>query len=273
VKTLITLILTILLLGSCRSTKSTSESPNHSNVELTSGDSINLELGAEAAGEEPDEITSSEIIVGSGSGIGLGSYGTIGHGAGSASSNSELRIINIPNNKVLNTTTNQGYVAYKIPTEMSIRSTYQVMVRISKSSVNIYENLNGEVRTSTIPITQTMEVKVIDPSPADSKFFDIVPDNNAVQLIENGEDITQWTWNVTPIKTGHSNLKIVISIIKDGNKKEIVYEDSVRVKMDIGKQVPFFFGKYWQWLLSTLVIPFVIWFYNKRKKDKEENKQ
>lgn len=270
-KTFITLILTYFLLVSCNSKKLGSKPPSHSsNVELTSGDSISLE-GPAAAGEEPDEMTSSEIIVGSG--IGLGSYGTIGHGAGSGgSASSELRIINVPNNKVLNTTTNQGYVAYKIPTEMSVRSTYQVMVRISKSSVNIYENLNGEVRTSVIPVTQTMEVKVIDPSPADAKFFDIVPDNDAVQLVENGEDITQWTWNVTPLKTGHSNLKIVISIIKDGNKKEIVYEDSVRVKMDIGKQLPFFFGKYWQWLLSTLVIPFIIWFYNKRNKDKKKKR-
>jgi hypothetical protein len=272
VKTLITLILTIFLLISCRSLKSSGESEvNHTKVVLTSGDSINLDLGPEAAGEEPEEIVSNAIMVGSGSGIGLGTHSGIGHGA--AYTNSELRIINIPNNKVLNTTTNQGYVAYKIPSEMSIRSTYQVMVRISKSSVNIYENLNGEVRTSTIPITQTMEVKVIDPSPADAKFFDIVPDNEAVQLIENGEDITQWTWNVTPIKTGHSNLKIVISIIKDGNKKEIVYEDNVRVKMDMGKQIPFFFGKYWQWLLSTIILPFIIWFYNKRNKEKEKKKK
>jgi len=104
-------------------------------------------------------------------------------------------------------------------------------------------------------------------------MFDVVPDNNAVQLVENNESITQWTWNVTPLKSGTANLKIVVSIIKDGNKKEVVYQDTVKVNMDMEKEIPFFINKYWQWLLSTLVIPFVIWFYNRHKKDKEGKKK
>ena len=187
-----------------------------------------------------------------------------------STSKPKLRLLKIDNTKVTETSTNTGHVAYKIPSEMSLRNTYQVIVRISKSTVNIYENLNGEVRTSTIPITQTMEVKLIDPSPSDAKMFDMVADNSGVQIVDNNEEVTQWSWNVTPIKTGTSNLKIVISILRDGKTKETVYEDSVRVKMDMGKEIPYFFGKYWQWLISTLIIPFGVWLYKKRKGKNEE---
>ena len=174
-----------------------------------------------------------------------------------APANSQLKTINDVNN--------QGVVAYKIPSEMKIRNTSQVLVRISKTKTNIYLNLRVTAVTSAIPITQTMEVKLIDPSPSDSKNFDIIPDNDAIQIVDNCNDYTQWTWNVTPLKTGKAKLKIMVSIIIDGDKKEKVYEDTVMVKMDVTKEATFLLSEYWQWLFTTLIIPFGVWLYNKRK--------
>lgn len=183
-----------------------------------------------------------------------------------------LVVETIENNRTITSTNQGGNVVYKIPTEMTVRSTYQVTVRISKSTVNIYENLNGNVKSSIISITQTMEVKLIDSSPSDYKMFDIVQNNKGVQLIEDNEEFTQWTWDITPVRSGTSKIKIVISIIRDGIAKETVYEDTVVVKADVTKSVPFFITKYWQWILSTLIIPIVIWYY-KRKKKKDEDKK
>jgi hypothetical protein len=166
-----------------------------------------------------------------------------------------------------------GHVAYKIPTEMKVRNTYQVIVRISKTTATIFENLDGEIRTATIPVTETMEVKLIDPSPEDRKMFEVIADNDPTQLVENNESVTQWSWDVTPIRSGQAHLKVMIAIITNGNRKETVYQDTVNIETNLGKQIPFFFGKYWQWLLSTLIIPFGVWFYNrKKKKEGEEEK-
>jgi len=183
--------------------------------------------------------------------------------------NEKLSVVEVSNNRVSNSTTNEGRIAYKIPTEMLVRNTYQVIVRVSKSSVHIYENLNGEVKTSSIPITQSMEVKVLDPSVSDNKMFDIVSDNKPIQLVENNENVTQWTFNVTPLRSGSSKLKVVVSIIRDGLVKEVVYEDDVTVKTDITKTVPYFIAKYWQWLLSTIIIPIIVWFTKRKKKSED----
>ena len=183
--------------------------------------------------------------------------------------NSKIQIVEIKNTNI-KTTTNKGHVAYHIPTIMSVRDTYQVSLVISKSTVNIYEDFEGVVKTTTIPITETMEVKLVDPSPIDDKTFSIVPDNDAEQLIEDGNEVTKWSWNVTPLKSGGANLKIVVSIIKNGHRKETVYQDNVHVKTNLGKTIPIFIGKYWQWFLSTLIIPFGIWLYNKKKEKEKE---
>jgi len=178
-----------------------------------------------------------------------------------------ITVVDVNNETIYNKTTQMGNVVYKIPNLMHVRNSYQVLVRISKSEANIYENINGEVSHSKIPITETMQVNLIDDSPTDSKNFDIVKDNDSIQLVDTNGTYTQWTWNVTPIKVGTGKLKVVISVIRDGNKKDIVYEDSVSIKMDLPKQIVFWVNKYWQWLMTSLIIPFVVWLYKKITKD------
>ncbi len=190
------------------------------------------------------------------------------------SPNSSLKIIEIKNTRVIKQSTDlsEGRIVYKIPNIMKVRSTYKVLVRISKSKIviSLCDSLSGEVRTSKIPITETMEVKLIDISPKDDKAFEIVDGNSAVQMIENGDTYTEWSWDVTPVKVGNSKLKVVVSIIRDDNKKDIVYEDSVDVERDWSVQVSFFFKKYWQVLMTSIAIPFIVFAY-KRRKSKKEN--
>jgi hypothetical protein len=237
-------------------------------VVLTTNDSVSVV-----------ELDKTVMVESTGEGIGLGSLGTIGtigHGVGHMMVNQpKQHIIYMDKTKtsISSTSTNMGHVAYKIPTEMKVRNTYQVIVRISKTTATIFENLDGEIRTATIPVTETMEVKLIDPSPEDRKMFEVIADNDPTQLVENNESVTQWSWDVTPIRSGQAHLKVMIAIITNGNRKETVYQDTVNIETNLGKQIPFFFGKYWQWLLSTLIIPFGVWFYNrKKKKEGEEEK-
>lgn len=187
-----------------------------------------------------------------------------------------LKIVSIKNTKVVSTSTDvsEGRVVYQIPDTMKIRSTYRVFLRISKSKVtlSIYDSLDRTVKTSEIPVTQTMEVSLVDPSPDDNKSFHIIADNNAVQMVDSGETFTEWSWNVTPIRIGHSSLKIVVSIIRNGNKKDIVYEDQVKVNVDIPKQALFFWKERYQWIIGTFLLPLFIWLY-KRRKDKKEGER
>jgi len=192
-----------------------------------------------------------------------------------------LKIIEVPNTKVFKQQNNlsEGRIVYKIPNVMKIRSTYKVFVRISKSkaTVSIYDSLSGEVMTSRIPVTETMEVRLIDLSVKGKKSFEIVSDNNGTQIIESGDTYTEWSWSVTPIRIGNTKLKIVVSIIKNDNKKDIVYEDTVEIERDIKEQIIFFLEEYWKWIITTFILPFIVWWWKNRKKknskDETENEE
>jgi hypothetical protein len=83
---------------------------------------------------------------------------------------------------------------------------------------------------------------------------------------------TEWVYTVTPLRTGKHSLNLVVSIIKEGNKKETVYNDLVYIRSNPKEVIKGFWERNWQWAFSTILIPLIIWFYNKRKKKNEKNK-
>ena len=182
----------------------------------------------------------------------------------------------VDNTKIVkeNSSLSEGRIVYKIPDRMKVRSTYKVLVRISKSkkTISVYEKLSGDVVTSTLPVTETMDVKLIDVSPDDRKEFNIIEINSSEQIVEDGDTYTEWSWDVTPIHVGSSKLKIIISVIRDKGKKDIVYEDTVIVEKDILVQIGFFLESYWQLLLTSIAIPFIVFLY-KRRKEKEKKRR
>jgi hypothetical protein len=212
------------------------------------------------------------MILVSSEGYGRGSSGSYGRGS-VAPNYGKLKIMTVTNTKVVNKTVNMsdGRVVYKIPAQMKFRSRNNVLLRITKSkaTLSVYDNLDGEVMTSEIPVTQTMSVNLIDLSPADDKAFEITTGDNAVQVVDSGDTYTQWTWNVTPIKVGNAKLQIVVAVVRDGGEKDMVYEDTVEVQNDIPTQLLLFWNKYWQWIIGTFLLPFFLWMY-KRKNDKDK---
>jgi hypothetical protein len=159
-----------------------------------------------------------------------------------------------------------GKLIYDIPDTMSLRVTYVIKVRINRDTTqtNIKQNINTK-RQSVIKTTSSMQVELIDPNPSDSKKFDIVKNNSEVQMVEK-DDYTEWSFSVTPIRSGKSVLNIVVSIIKGDLKKQIVYSDSVLVETDAIVVVNSFWEQHWQWIFSTIIIPISVWLWNKKKK-------
>lgn len=148
-----------------------------------------------------------------------------------------------------------GFVIYQIPEIMKYRKTYTVRARISNDSLGIYQDIDGDVIESSIPITNSMIVELKDPSPKDDPFFDIVSYSNVQQIDTASGTYTEWVWDVTPIKSGKSKLVITVSILRDGVPKTGVYSSEVVVKTSTFRQILFWLSKNPEWLLSVLLIP------------------
>jgi hypothetical protein len=165
-----------------------------------------------------------------------------------------------------------GNLVYHIPDTMIEKKTYMIRIRLNRDQTDktLKNGIQEKTIETTIKTTSRMEVEVIDPSPEDRKSFEIVKSNEDIQMVEDS-GYTEWVYGVTPLKTGTLKLNIVVSIIKGEDKKQIVYFDDIYVKSNPKENVNEFVSKYWQWFMSTIIIPFVVWFYNKRKKKDQQN--
>ena len=174
--------------------------------------------------------------------------------------------------------TTSGWIAYSVPEEMKVAKTYSVKVRISKKSgsqtkADLILGSADAINNPSLPSVATIEdVKVSGEMSAelraDSGSFDIKALSTPVQNIDN-ESYTEWEWVVTPKKSGDSPLKLIIRV-KDLNKDIVVFNKNIKIKKNVTVAVGGFFEKYWQWLMTTIIIPIFIYFWNRKKKKRNK---
>ena len=188
-----------------------------------------------------------------------------------------LKVFDVTSKLKENDTTS-GWIAYSVPEEMKVAKTYSVKVRISKKSgsqtkADLILGSADAINNPSLPSVATIEdVKVSGEMSAelraDSGSFDIKALSTPVQNIDN-ESYTEWEWVVTPKKSGDSPLKLIIRV-KDLNKDIVVFNKNIKIKKNVTVAVGGFFEKYWQWLMTTIIIPIFIYFWNRKKKKRNK---
>lgn len=107
----------------------------------------------------------------------------------------------------------------------------------------------------------------------------LAPDFEVIEVIKDGRQVldlsgpTQWRWTLTPKKLGEFKVNVTVSaVIEIGNDRAErlvkVFNHEVTVFVTPTDAAKYFFTKNWQWLWSTLVLPFGIWFWNSNRKKK-----
>lgn len=181
---------------------------------------------------------------------------------------SDIKMDSMVSPKVDNIEIKFGSLVYHIPDTMVKKKTYTIRLRINRDTTDksiLVVDDNEKMESTTIKTTSKMEVLIVDPSPPENKSFEIVKSNDDKQIVDD-DSYTEWIYSVTPLRSGNLKLNIIISIVRDNNKKQIVYFKDIIVKSNPGADVIDFIKKYWQWMISTLIIPLVVWWWKNRKK-------
>jgi hypothetical protein len=177
-----------------------------------------------------------------------------------------------------NSNTSKGIIAYSIPTEMIVGQKYKIRVRITKDragkNILIIGDRNipiNDVSVDSKIIIEDIRVEKVMISELiyDESTFLVSELSSKVQNIED-KGYTEWSWFVSPLKSGKGYLKLIIKVRIDGSdaqKDIIVFDKNIDVLPDRIWSFKSWFSKYWQWLLSTMVIPFGIWLYKRKKKE------
>jgi hypothetical protein len=185
--------------------------------------------------------------------------------------NTKLKVIDKTSDVI---DTNKGWIAYSVSENMQVAKNYSIKVRISKlkqnKSVLILGN-NDAINNPEYESVATIEdIKVSGEMLAelrgDTDIFNIVSLSTETQNIDT-ESYTEWEWIVTPKRSGDTPLKLIIKL-KGLNKDIIVFNKTIKIKSNVPVVVEGFFDKYWQWIMTTIIIPIFLYFWNRKKKRK-----
>ena len=126
----------------------------------------------------------------------------------------------------------------------------------------------SSISVESIRVENTMSADII----SENGTFQIDTLSTSLQDIDK-TGYTEWEWEITPLKAGNDLLKLIVRVrvkTDDGltYKDIIVYDKTVMVKSNTKFVITRFISNYWQWLITTIIIPIIVWLF-KRRKDKE----
>lgn len=195
--------------------------------------------------------------------------------------------VEVIDNTTLDDITNEsvGIMAYSTPEQMVVGKSYTIKLRISKEKNKIQLvsgdrnipindiNTDSKVVIESVRVEPIMSANLIS---EDGKFI-ITPSSTEIQNIED-KGYTEWGWRITPLKSGQNFLKLVVKvriINENGDfyKDITVFDKNIEVKSNVVFSIKTWLSNYWQWLITTIIIPFIIWFYKKKSEEKKKRKK
>lgn len=183
------------------------------------------------------------------------------------------------NNNTTNTTKNfpVGHIAYSVPDIMRIGNFHTISLVISKDTTKaqvnyIVNDLDNNTRESSTIIVNKIRVSPL----MSAKLIDIEGNFIIKEISSTEQNVdkfgqTKWYWEVSPKKSGLRPLKLIISVkVKNEfgiSSQDIpVFREKIFVESNFKWTFKTFFKSYWQWIISTLILPLLIYLWRRKKK-------
>ena len=130
---------------------------------------------------------------------------------------------------------------------------------------------------STIELGKRVRAGLRDLSPRDDKSFQIDPLGVDEQNLSKTKE-SYWQWSIEPLKEGPHKLILSVQVILSDDDKINLPARNIPI-MIFSKKVAFFtkvgnfFDKYWQWIITAILVPVVIALLNNSLKQRSEKKK
>ncbi len=166
-----------------------------------------------------------------------------------------------------------GNIAFNKPKVMTLDESSEIQLVLSPTvapdELKSMVTSEGEVQTKEISVSDYMEATL------SGENFKIV--NPTQRKLVSNKGVTEWRWDVTPIKSGPQRLHLTLNAIvnyKDGEKPLELRSFHEMIEVNVTFSQRFFLvaaglGTHLQWLVPSLLIPISLWGWNRWKKRKK----
>ncbi|MCK9641317.1 MAG: RDD family protein [Prolixibacteraceae bacterium] len=159
-----------------------------------------------------------------------------------------------------------GQIAYNNPDYLVVGKPAIIEARLSRNKTyNLTKDFQGTgtIKIDSLELTNRVKVKLVAME-SDMLIDAVEPEEQALE----DETFTLWTWKVVAKTAGVKRLRIVIGLanVDPTNPTLTRYVPGKSFEISAKANLPFTIGQfvksYWQWILSTIMIPLLVYLFN-----------
>lgn len=147
----------------------------------------------------------------------------------------------------------------------------QLKVDYHLSAVELSRTLisnEGHMITENISVSKVLSAELVAPT---LKVDPLTPPSQAL----SSREPTEWVWTLTPISAGEHLVVLTVNAIVniEGEREERnikIYRKNMKITVTTKYAVNTWIKENWEWLLSGLLFPLTVWFWNRKKKTSEQ---
>jgi hypothetical protein len=162
----------------------------------------------------------------------------------------------------------QAAIAFNVPNKtINIDESFDIQLAIdpSKVAAELGKTISkeGTVVSNTLLISKIVRVQIVAP---DFTISTTTTEEQAISKIAP----TIWEWTLKPNEVGKRTIKVTVTATVFINGKKVprhisTFEQYITVDITADQVLVRWFKQYWQWLISTLLIPLAIYGWKKYK--------
>jgi len=161
-----------------------------------------------------------------------------------------------------------GNTVFNVPRTMQLFQTAGIQLLLSPSQT--IEELERRIEEEGARRHQRVRISRIMLATLKGAGFNIQPITEAIQVV-NPAGETEWKWDITAIESGPQRLHLTLNAILqvDGQDRPKTLEtmhEIIEVQVSLEQQVSSFVSENWKWLWSAILVPFLGWLWERRKK-------
>jgi hypothetical protein len=163
-----------------------------------------------------------------------------------------------------------GNISFNAPQSMYLNES--TMIHLALGVEKTIEDLKqiiegqGEKIGASIHVSNRMQARLT------GQNFEILAITPEEQVVSRS-GITEWKWDIKPVKTGTQSLHLTLSakLIVEGKdtwKAIDTFDKEIKVTVTLAYKAKAFIRKNWQWLWAAVLVPIAGWFLTKKRRSK-----
>lgn len=163
----------------------------------------------------------------------------------------------------------QASTVFAIPSTANISQDIraQLLINLGRD----LDELSSQLTAAGSQIKNKINVSKIVIAKLDAADFEITNITPTEQAISD-TDSTEWLWNLRPKRAGNLQVNLSITAVVFVGEKSTAYhiktyDQVVNIEVTIPQLLTSWLAKYWQWIISTMVLPLIVWAWKMKKKD------